>query len=218
MTSEIKLSLVIPCYNEEKNIPLLASSIADIDTTDMELIMVDNGSTDGTQKILEELVPKYPFIRTVRVEKNVGYGHGVVQGLKVARGTFIGWTHADLQTDPKDIMRAFQRIQKQSNPEQCFVKGRRYGRPFIETFFTFSMSMVILALLRTLLMDVGAQPKLFHRKFFESLKAFPDDFSLDIFVYLQAKKRGLKVLTIPVTVKKRIHGSSYLNTNLLSPF
>ncbi len=214
MKSGINLSLIIPCYNEEKNIPLIASRVASVHISGMELVLVDNGSTDGTQKVLAEILPKYSFIRTVRVEKNRGYGYGIVQGLRNARGTFIGWTHADMQTDPADIVRAFELIQKQRDPEQCFLKGRRQGRPFSDIFFTSAMAFVASMALQTVLVDIAAQPKLFHRKFFESLKTFPDDFSLDLFFYAQAKKMGLKILTIPVVVQKRIHGVSHWNTSI----
>ena len=67
----IKLSVVVPCYNEEENIPLILARFDEvIDRNDVEVILVNNGSTDGSAGVLEELLPKYAFARTVLVEVN----------------------------------------------------------------------------------------------------------------------------------------------------
>ena len=82
----MKLSIVVPCYNEEENIPLLLKRFEEvIKRDDMEVILVDNGSTDGSARVLSELVPGYAFARTVSVEVNQGYGYGILQGLKECR-------------------------------------------------------------------------------------------------------------------------------------
>ena len=105
----MKLSIVVPCYNEEKNIPLILEKFKNIiKKEEIEVVLVNNGSTDNSKDILEKLVPNYSFARIVSVPENKGYGYGVVQGLKEANGDFIGWTHADLQTDPFDVIKAYK--------------------------------------------------------------------------------------------------------------
>ena len=134
----MKLSVVVPCYNEEQNIPLILARFAQVvDRDDVEVILVDNGSTDHSAQVLTELLPEYPFARTVKVEVNQGYGYGILQGLKECRGEYIGWTHADMQTDPADILRALAVIEAQNG--LVFVKGRRKGRPL----FRLSMALVV---------------------------------------------------------------------------
>ena len=77
------LSLIIPCFNEERNIPFLLSKCNDaFYQKEIEVVLVDNGSSDDTQTILTKLLPKYPFIKMVRIENNLGYGHGILTGLK----------------------------------------------------------------------------------------------------------------------------------------
>ena len=67
----MKLSIVVPCYNEEKNIPLVLEKFQSvIKRDDVEVILVNNGSKDNSQLVLNELIPKYPFARTVLVEVN----------------------------------------------------------------------------------------------------------------------------------------------------
>src|SRR6185312_6890896 len=100
------LSLVIPCYNEAANLPLLLERCGKLSANpDTEIILVDNGSTDATPAVLENLLPEFPRCRSVRVQKNQGYGFGILSGLAAAEGDILGWTHADLQTDPMDSQR-----------------------------------------------------------------------------------------------------------------
>ena len=208
----MKFSLVIPCYNEAKNIPLLLDRCKEVaQQPGCEIIIVDNGSTDESQKVLKNLIGDYPGCRTVRVDINQGYGFGILSGLRAARGDILGWTHADLQTDPQDVLCGLALFeQKGSN---TFVKGRRYGRPFGDVFFTMGMSFFELILLGKKMWDINAQPTIFSRNFFESWSDPPYDFSLDLFAYYQALQSGLAIYRFPVHFGKRIHGVSHWNIN-----
>lgn len=213
----MKLSIVIPCYNEEKNIPLILSGFQEvIKRSDIEIIMVDNGSSDGTQKILDSLLMQYPFAKSVRVEVNQGYGFGILSGLREAKGEYIGWTHGDLQTPPADILKALEIIEKAGNPKKIYVKGRRMGRPLVDRFFTFGMSIFESLFLGELLYDINAQPNVFHRSFFESWINPPYDFALDLYALYLAKKQNIKIIRFPVFFLKRIYGESHWNKNLYS--
>ena len=67
----MKLSIILPCYNEEKNIPLILEKFNNcIITEDIELILVNNGSSDNSDNVLKKLLPKYSFARTVKIEIN----------------------------------------------------------------------------------------------------------------------------------------------------
>jgi Glycosyltransferases involved in cell wall biogenesis len=130
-----KLSIVIPCYNEAKNIPLILERFNNvIGTNPIEVILVDNGSYDESAEILKKLIPLYHFAQTVRVEKNQGYGYGILYGLKHASGDFMGWTHADLQTDPRDVIKAYKLIQTHNFHPNLFIKGLRKKRSLFDTF------------------------------------------------------------------------------------
>jgi glycosyltransferase involved in cell wall biosynthesis len=94
----MKYSLIIPCYNEAKNIPLLLNRCREmIISKKVEVILVDNGSTDNTAQVLKELLPKFPGCISIHVNVNQGYGFGILCGLRAATGAIIGWTHADSQ-------------------------------------------------------------------------------------------------------------------------
>jgi glycosyltransferase involved in cell wall biosynthesis len=209
----MRFSLVIPCYNEAANLPLLLERCKALAVTrDVEVVLVDNGSTDSTAEVLENLLPKFPGCRSIRVEKNQGYGFGIVSGLKAAKGEILGWTHADMQTDPQDALVGLDFFEKHG--DDIFLKGRRYGRPFMDVVFTVGMSVFETFLLARPMWDINAQPTMFSRRFFESWTAPPDDFSLDLFVYYQAQSFGIKVHRFPVRFGERAHGVSHWNVNL----
>jgi glycosyltransferase involved in cell wall biosynthesis len=213
---DIKLSIIVPCYNEYNNIPGLLKLFSNaITQDDIELIIVNNGSTDGSEARLHKLIPNYSFARMVNVKNNQGYGFGILSGLRAAQGEFLGWTHADLQTDPLDVIKAFNFIQKQKKPEQYYVKGDRKGRPLFDQIFTSGMSLFETLLMGKKLWDINAQPNIFHRSFFDKWqKNAPDDFSLDLYVLFMAKHLNLKVQRFDVYFPERIHGSSSWNDGL----
>lgn len=216
----MKLSLVIPCYNESANLPLLLDRFIEFNNfdKDFEIVIVDNGSTDNTQKVLDKLTPKFPFIKCVKIEKNQGYGHGILTGLQAASGEVLSWTHADMQTDPIDALNAFNLFKKNSKPKNLFVKGRRFGRPIIDVLFTIGMALFESLLLRRLMWDINAQPTMFHRDFFHTWILPPNDFSLDLYAYYIAKNKGLEVIKFPVRFSKRAHGVSHWNVSLLAKY
>ena len=208
----MKLSIVIPCYNEEKNIPLILQRFNEVlKRDDIEVILVNNGSTDNSDAVLDEMLPKYQFLKVVKVEKNQGYGYGILQGLNVAKGEYIGWTHADMQTDPADVIKALEIIEK-TKETKVFAKGNRKGRSLFDNFFTFGMSCFETFLLGKLLWDINAQPNIFSRSLYENWKNPPFDFSLDLFAFYEAKKMRSKIMRFPVVFPERIHGMSHWNT------
>lgn len=208
----MKLSVVVPCYNEADNIPLLLEKFSAVITRqDIEVILVDNGSTDKTPEILEYLLPKYPFARSVRVEVNEGYGYGIVCGLKACNGDFVGWTHADMQTDPADLIKALDIIEKEGEGKDIYVKGNRKGRPLFDRFFTTGMSLFETVYMGERLYDVNAQPNVMNREFFESWQDPPKDFALDLYALYMARKKGLKIERFDVVFPERLHGESHWN-------
>lgn len=209
----MKFSLVVPCYNEAASLPLLLDRCKEVTRRpDIEIILVDNGSTDDSPQVLQNMLPQYPGCRSVRVEKNQGYGFGILSGLKAAKGEILGWTHADMQTDPQDALRGLGLFNQYGL--NTFVKGRRNGRAFTDVAFTVGMSVFETMLLGKPMWDINAQPTMFSRTFFETWQDPPYDFSLDLYAYYQAHCAGLEVRRFPVRFGERAHGVSHWNVNL----
>lgn len=211
----MKLSLVIPCFNEAANLSLLVERCWPLVARgDAEVILVDNGSSDRTPEILPALIAETPGCRSVRVEINRGYGFGIVSGLRAASGDVLAWTHADLQTNPMDAAAAFDLFRAADRPEALFVKGRRQRRPFADAVFTAGMSAFETLLTGQPMRDINAQPTMFHRGFFDRWDQPPADFSLDLYAYWRARREGLTIRRIPVIFGDRVHGTSHWNVSL----
>jgi glycosyltransferase involved in cell wall biosynthesis len=208
----MRLSLVIPCFNEAANLPALLQRCEQLASPgEIEVILVDNGSTDGSAEVMAELAPRHSGFRVVRVEQNQGYGNGILQGLRSAQGEILGWTHADMQTDPVDARRGLALFERYG--DGIFVKGLRHGRPLGDVVFTVGMSGFESLLLGCRMWDINAQPTLFGRAFFDSWQNPPKDFSLDLFAYYSAKRANLAVHKFRVLFAKRLHGVSHWNVD-----
>ena len=206
----ISLSIIIPCYNESKSLPRLIEEcyIANLGRSDIQFVFVNNGSNDDTQIVLDNLLvlDKYSFGKSVLVPCNKGYGFGILEGLKMADGKILSWTHADLQTNPNDVILAYEYYRKELEMNKCIVKGERKNRKLLDNIFTVGMSFLSSILLKQKLWDINAQPKIFNRIFLTQLKNAPFDFSLDLYLLFIANKLKYSVNTFPVNFSKREFG------------
>ena len=207
MPTPLRLSLVIPCYNESGNLAALGAAVGPLVARgDVEVIIVDNGSTDDTAERLPSLMVHHPGLRTVRVPVNQGYGFGIREGLHAATGDVLAWTHADLQTDPHDALVGLATFRAAPDARRLFVKGRRRRRPLFDVLFTTGMTLFEGVMLGRWMVDINAQPTMFHREFFARWSDAPHDFSLDLFAYHRALSEGLEVQRIPVDFGTRTAG------------
>lgn len=207
----MKLSVILPCYNERDNLVELFKRLDQLEqsSTDLEIILVDNGSTDDSASIFELELSKRPgtCMRVCKVEKNLGYGFGILSGLNAAKGELLAVTHADRQTDPMDVVKAYELFMQHQN-DNLLVKGYRRNRKATEAIFSFGMGLLASFALGTRLTEINAQPKLFTKKFFESVKdKAPYDFSLDLYFLYQAQKKG-NIIDFPVYFAKRVAGEA----------
>lgn len=207
----IQLSIIIPCYNEEGNLPALiekCKAVVKINT-DVEIILVNNGSTDNSKRVLDGLLglKNNTNINVHHINVNQGYGYGILEGLKLASANTLCWTHADLQTDIFDCLKAHQIFYQQENP-YLLVKGRRRGRFLLDTLFTFLMSCNVFYKLGKFIPDINAQPKLFSRKLYQKIVTdAPWDFSLDLYFLLHATKNK-NITEFHVDFKQRTSGEA----------
>ena len=207
----IELSIVIPCYNEDENIFPLFEKINELlsKNENIEVIVVDNGSTDKTmENIINSDLYKNKKIKFKKIEKNIGYGFGIMSGVYLAEGNCIGWCHADLQTEPSDVYDAWKRNKDFLIETKSVVKGRRKNRNIFDALFTLSMSIIVSTFFLSIINDVNAQPKLFHKSFLVYFKNYPYDFSLDLFFLVMAKVNGYRIINHNVYFKKRVHGEA----------
>ena len=125
----MQYSIIIPCYNEEESIITLVNKLNEIyEKKKIQIILVNNGSSDNTLNVLKNEAKKYSYIKVVDVKVNQGYGYGIMKGLENADGEFVGWIHADLQLDPNNLLRVFSILESEKNRNSIFIKGKRKKR------------------------------------------------------------------------------------------
>lgn len=215
------LSIVLPCYNEAQS---LSRILADYDAARpkemiIELILVDNGSTDETPMVLKNLLKEESyasFARSAAIAQNQGYGHGIHAGLSQACGRYLAWSHADMQCSPADVFAAFHKLLAEPNPAKTLVKGQRQNRPLRESLTTIGMQILARLILGQPLKDINGQPKVFHRDLLDHLTRPPKDFSYDLYVLSTALRLGWRLETVPVIFHKRLHGVSRWAYSLFS--
>lgn len=124
-TRHTKLSVVIPCYNEERTLERCVARLLRIEdaSLSLEVIIVDDGSTDGCWKIIESLAESRPQIVALRHEKNRGKGAALATGFKRATGQYVAIQDADLEYDPSDLKRLLPLL---VNDEADVVFGSRF--------------------------------------------------------------------------------------------
>jgi glycosyltransferase involved in cell wall biosynthesis len=213
-------SIVLPCYNEADNIPLLLQRLQIFaDRDDFELILVNNGSTDSTGQVIAAAIQsgRYPFLCSVTRKQNVGYGDGILQGLRAARGNVLAFSHADIQTPPEDVFKAFDMVARgEVDLRRALIKGFRTNRSPDQEFFTRWLGRVVRMLLGVDIQDINGQPKVFSRAFLASLRNPPTDFSFDTYVLYRARLEGLEIRVFDVDFGERIHGLSKWASSFLT--
>lgn len=209
MKVPVEYSIVIPCYNEAENIPKLVSVFADfMSEENAELILVNNGSTDDTSLLKEEMSTRYPFVRWVDIRENIGYGNGIYQGLLQAEGRYLGYTHADLQTDPQDVKKAISIIKSWQGQDSFLVKGTRTGRSIISRLFSKTFEIMASMILGYKFSEVNAQPVVFSSGLMKYLVNPPLHWGFDLYVYYIAQKMNYQMVRMNVHFPKRELGVS----------
>jgi glycosyltransferase involved in cell wall biosynthesis len=123
------LSLIIPCYNEEQTIAMCIEKVCAItqgQNFDLELVIVNDASTDNSLRVLQDLAEKYPRIKILNHEINQGKGAALRTGFLRAAGDFIGIQDADDEYDPRDYITLLQPL---LDGKADVVYGSRYLRP-----------------------------------------------------------------------------------------
>lgn len=219
MSKCIKFSILIPCFNEGKSLGNLLSQIILLQQDyDIEFILIENGSTDDSKNFFKEIEGRYKNIQIIFVAENRGYGYGIQQGLKVACGDYVGWVHADLQVPPSELKKFFDYIEGLESKNRLFIKGKRLNRSFFDLIFTAGQSVFNTILFGYRFQDIGAIPTIFSRTLVDDVEILPNDFSIELFLYLMAMKKNFIVKRISVSLVERNLGSSSWNNGLKSKF
>ncbi len=209
MSTRPLLSICVPVYNEEENLPLLHKAVAavlDAGAIDGELILVDDGSKDGSWNAIEKLVAKDSRVRGLKFKANCGETAASDAGLRAARGQYVMTMDADLQNDPQDIPKFIEAL---NQGWDCVcgtrVASRGKGDSFIRVASSRIANWVRNKLSDEKISDAGCTYRAFKRECVDKLKLYR---GLHRFIPTLLKMEGFTVTEIPVTNNPRLHGES----------
>lgn len=201
------LSIVIPVFNEAESITLLFSQLRDVLERlgrTYEIIVVDDGSTDGSFEILKHLHAQDQHLRVVRLRRNFGQTAAFAAGFALAEGDVVITLDADLQNDPADIPKLLELIDQGYD----VVSGWRVDRkdPFLSRRLP---SMIANRLISEItgvhLHDYGCSLKAYRREVVKGINLYGD---LHRFIPAMASWLGISIAEVPVNHRARQHGQS----------
>jgi dolichol-phosphate mannosyltransferase len=201
---EVELSVIAPAYNEVENLTPLVERIRDVFVPlgiTFEAVIVDDGSSDGSNEKLLELARIYPWLRIIALDKNSGQTAAMDAGFRAARGKYWGTVDADMQNDPGEI----PRLLKLLGPDVDMVNGWRQKRNdhFLRKVQSRIANVIRNRLSGDNIQDTGCSLKVYKRQCLEGLTLYK---GMHRFFPTLAKMRGFKVIEIPVSHNPRLHG------------
>ena len=195
------LSVIVPAYNEAKTIRQILEKINSVDI-DKEIIVVDDGSYDGTEKILRDI--KYNNLKIIHHSSNRGKGAAFLTGLSHAMGEYIIIQDADLEYDPNDYLKLMEAM-KENNAD--IVLGARFKKGYRGLFIHRFGNRLITGLLNLLfdlkLNDCFTCYKLFRRDTINLLNLKEQSFTVETEIVAKAAKKGLRIIEVPISYYPR---------------
>jgi dolichol-phosphate mannosyltransferase len=207
----VTLSVVIPCYNEEKTLEECVNGVLSIqdDALAIELIVVDDGSTDGSLRLAEGLARRVPGLLIIRHEENQGKGAALRTGLKAATGDFVAVQDADREYDPADLKRLLAPLR---SGEADVVIGSRFlssGFRRVLYFWHFVGNRFLTMLSNMLtdlnLTDIESCYKVFRREIVQSIHIEEDRFGVEAEVVAKIAQMRLRIYEMGISYRGRTY-------------
>ncbi len=200
----MKLSLVIPVYNEEDNITPLIEEVEDaLKGIEYEIIFVDDGSTDNT--IPNILHHNKPYIRILKFARNFGQTSAMAAGIDAAEGQYIATIDGDLQNDPSDIKTMIAKLEAEDLDMVAGCRAKRKDGMFLRKIPSIIANKLIRRITRVYIKDYGCTLKLFKRDIAKNLDLYGE---LHRFIPVLASINGAKIAEMDVKHHARRFGAS----------
>jgi glycosyltransferase involved in cell wall biosynthesis len=201
----MNISIVIPAYNEAKTIREIVRRVLATQVPN-EIVIVDDGSVDGTRDILAELAEQHTQLRVILHERNQGKGAAVVTGIRQAAGDVILIQDADLEYDPRDYPALLKPIEE--NVADVVYGSRFLGAPRRPTMFWHMIANKLLTLMTNILYDniltdMETGYKVFRREVVQDLTIHARRFDFEPEFTAKILKRKVRIFEVPITFNPR---------------
>jgi glycosyltransferase involved in cell wall biosynthesis len=207
-TTSVEISVVVPVFNEEENLPILIPRLVKVLNPlglPYEMILVDDGSSDGSRKILREMASTYPSLRIIGLRENRGLSTALLAGMREAGGEKIVTLDSDLQNDPEDIPKLLGYLDRYD-----MATGWRQKRddPWLKRISSKIGNAVRNRLSGEEIHDSACTLRAFKK---ECIKEIPLFNGMHRFLSTLVKMQGYRIIEIPVLHHQRKFGKSKYN-------
>lgn len=207
-TVKPKISIVIPFYNEEDCVKFVIEELLDVMPEafgrSWEIIMVDDGSSDGTARLINDLSKSHHQLHSVHITPNCGQSSALEAGFTIACGHTIGTLDGDGQNDPRDFHRLLQEMEKQGVDMMCGVRAQR-ADTFVRKISSRIANGLRSLILKDNISDVGCSIRLFRRECLSRILLFKNAHRFFPALIIMA---GYTVSQMPVNHRPRLKGLS----------
>ncbi len=218
-SSGAMLSVVVPCFNEEKNLPVLVNRINQaLGSAGIagEIVLVNDGSRDGTGAVIDQLSRQFQNVRGVHHPVNRGIVEGWRSGLGASRGDLVLTTDADLQYAPEDVPALYREM---IAGDWDLVQGWRRDREEpdrIRDFLSVGLSRILQWIFSMDLQDVKSGFICYKKDVFRDILDYRQEyFSFQSLVTVAAHFKGYRIRQVPITFFRRHAGESFIKRPLI---
>jgi len=201
----MKLSVIMPVYNEIETIREIVTRVDAVGLAD-EIIIVDDGSTDGTRDILPAIAEDHPHVKLILHEKNSGKGSAVRTGIAAATMDLVLIQDADLEYDPEDYVALLKPILAGKADVvygSRFLGGPRKAAMFWHMVANKTLTLMTNILYNSILTDMETCYKVFKRELIQSIPLRAKRFDFEPEITSKLLKRGVRIYEVPISYDSR---------------
>jgi dolichol-phosphate mannosyltransferase len=213
------ITIVLPTYNERDNIiPLLQRGLAALEDYQVEMLVVDDDSPDGTWQLVAELTESDPRVSLIRRTQERGLTSAINAGIACAQGAWVGWMDCDLSMPPEDLPRLAEALAGGAHMavgSRYISGGRDVGHSWVGQAFSRTINLAASLLLDWRIKDYTSGFILARRQVFDQIPLRGDYGEYCIDLLYRAARLGFRVVEIPYACLPRETGESKTATNPL---
>jgi glycosyltransferase involved in cell wall biosynthesis len=207
-----EVSIAIPIYNEEAGIEETVTNLVKVFENNKvvyELVLVNHGSTDNTRNILDKMAKKNKRLNHIYLEKNRGYGGGIMYGFEHSNGEYIGFTCADEEVSAEDVYRVYDALRKS---DYDVSKSRRMERKdgLFRKFTSFIFNSLISIRFNLGIKDINGYPIFMKKELFPHVKTKEIAYLFNLDFLYNMKKKNYKIIEVPIIHHERKKGKSFM--------